>query len=123
MKDYIFCKNLTKADVKEEIEDFYKSNFDMREFYIEKDCSQIMFSGYVVADPQKTEMFKNVFIEGVVNSQNISWTETKWNRSYNYESKGLVSKVENRLSKQIMQHFETRGYKNLDDYFAAPSVK
>ena len=30
MKDYIFCKNLTKADVKEEIEDFSLSTLKLK---------------------------------------------------------------------------------------------
>lgn len=116
MKDYIFCKNLKRKDLISEIESFYKSEFELTEFCTQLGEYQITFNGYVKSNAQRATDFRQFYIEGVLNAETISWTETDWNRFYQQPSDNIVQRVQYRLSSEITKHYTDRGYKILDDY-------
>ena len=121
MKDYIFYRNLKKSDIINEMKQFYKSNFEMRDFYLQLDKGCLSFSGIVQADPKKTVEYADIMIEGQITPKTISWVETDWEKTYEQSSEHLVRKIQNRLASAITQHYKIRGYKTLEDFDTSKS--
>ena len=116
MKDYIFYRNLRKNDLIDEFTNFYKGEFELKDFYPKKDEFCYCFSGVVHPDTTKTEEYKSFAIEGEVSSQTLKWTEKGWDKAYCCASDKVVNRVQQRLAQMIVQNYKTRGYKILDDF-------
>ena len=123
MVDYIFCKNLKKKDLIEELKEFYRSNFILTEYEVLSQEDKIRFQGLVRSDTSKTEFFRDIEITGSLDAKTIRWIESDWGRKYEVPSAHLVKKVQNQVADDLKKHYSERGYATIDDFASVHSPK
>lgn len=116
MVDYIFCRNLKKADLIDEIKSFYKSDFELTDYQVKMLENKVFFRGIVKPDLTKTEAYADVVILGSIDAKNIKWMERDWDKTYICSSEPLVSKVQKHVADDLKKHYQQRGYITLDDF-------